>query len=73
VRITADFPDDVYQLARAWPDLKGFSLEDALAELVRRELYPSGVDTSKRLPCFAFPAEAEVITLESTLQAEDEL
>jgi hypothetical protein len=49
-------------------------LEDALAELVRRGLNPASlVDTRKPFPCFALPEGAEVITLESTFQAEDEL
>jgi len=74
MRTTVNLPDDIHQAATALADLQGLSLGDALAELVRRGLKPSiGIDTRKAFPCFVLPGDAEPITLERTLEAEDEL
>jgi len=74
MRTTVNLPDDVHQAASALADLKGLSLGDALAELVRRGLKPSmGIDTHKAFPCFVLPVDAEPITLEQTLEAEDDV
>ena len=34
---------------------------------------PTAINMSKPFPCFVLPKDAEPITLEQTLQAEDEL
>jgi len=74
MRTTVNLPDDVAAAARSLAQLKGVSLGDALAELVRRGLNPPPrVDTTKPFPCFVLPADASPITLDRTLQAEDEL
>ncbi|MEX2261213.1 MAG: hypothetical protein WD696_04640 [Bryobacteraceae bacterium] len=74
MRTTITLPDDVYLAARSLANLKNISLGDAIAELARRGLNPAvAIDTAKAFPCFLVPAEAEPITLESTLAAEDEL
>jgi hypothetical protein len=74
MRTTINLPEDVHQVASALADLKGLSLGDALAELVRRGLKPSiAIDTGKAFPCFVLPEDAEPITLDQTLEAEDEL
>jgi len=73
MRTTVNLPDDVAAAARSLAQLKGVSLGDAVAELVRRGLNPPPqVDVSKPFPCLALPADATPITLERTLQAEDE-
>lgn len=74
MRTTVNLPDDVYKVARSLAAQQQVSLGDALAELARRGLEgPATVDHSKPFPCFALPADAEPITLEQTLAAEDEL
>jgi hypothetical protein len=53
------------------------TVDDMIAHLkadVRMRVRSSaGIDMSKPFPCFRFPKDAEPITLEQTLQAEDEL
>ncbi len=74
MRTTVNLPDDVYLAARSLAALKGISLGDALGELARRGLEPPvGIDGEKPFPCFDLPGGGEVITLEKTLAAEDEL
>ena len=74
MRTTINLSKDVHQAASALAGLRGLSLGDALAELVRRGLKPSvQVDTRKAFPCFVLPDDAEPITLEQTLEAEDDL
>jgi hypothetical protein len=74
MRITVNLPEDVYQVARSLASLKGTSIGDALAELVRAGLRPSAkMNTKKAFPCFDLPADAKPITLEQTLEAEDGL
>ena len=74
MRTTLNLPEDVYQAARSWAALKGLSLGDALGELARRGLRGgSGVNLGKPFPCFRLPENAESVTLERTLAAEDEL
>ena len=75
MRTTVNLPDDVYRAAKSLADAEGTSLGEALAELARRGLRPPAAfaDSAKAFPCFALPANAEPITLEQTLAAEDEL
>jgi hypothetical protein len=75
MRTTVNLPDDVYRVAKSLADAEGTSLGEALAELARRGLRPSAAfgDRAKAFPCFALPENAEPITLEQTLAAEDEL
>jgi hypothetical protein len=74
MRTTLNLPDDVHQVAKSLAGVKGISLGDALAELVRQGLKPPArVNTRKAFPCFVLPKDAKPITLEQTLQAEDEL
>lgn len=74
MRTTVNLPEDVHQAASALSNLKGVSLGQALAELVRRGLKPSiAIDTHKPFPCFVLSDDAARITLEQTLEAEDEL
>jgi hypothetical protein len=74
MRTTVNLPEDIHQAATALANLKGLSLGDALAELVRRGLKPAVlIDTRKAFPCFILTEDAEPITLEQTLDAEDEL
>jgi len=73
MRTTLNLPDDVYEIAHAEADLRGVSLGEALAELVRRGMRPSAsVGGRKAFPCFEVPKGAKPITLEQTLDAEDE-
>lgn len=74
MRTTVNLPDDVYRVAHSLASARGISLGEALGELVRKALRPSGrVDTRKAFPCFAQREGARPITLEQTLKAEDEL
>jgi hypothetical protein len=74
MRTTVNLPDDVYQAARSVAGARGVSLGAALAELVRRGLKPNAqVNTKKAFPCFHVPPGAKPITLEQTLEAEDDL
>jgi hypothetical protein len=74
MRTTVNLPDDVHKAANALANLKGLSFGEALAELVRRGLRPSIlINTRKPFPCFELPDDAESITLERALEAEDEL
>jgi hypothetical protein len=74
MRTTLNLPDDVYQAARSLAALKGVSIGDALAELVRRGLTGGGViDRTKAFPCFQLPAGAEPVTLEKSVAVEDEI
>lgn len=74
MRTTLNLPEDVYQAARSVASLKGVSMGDAVAELVRQGLGAEArIDTEKAFPCFTVPEDAEPITLERTLAAEDEL
>ena len=75
MRTTVNIPDDVYRAARSLADTKHISLGDALAELVRRQ-FSSGrnrVDNKKAFPTFVVPDGAQPITLEHTLDMEDEI
>ena len=74
MRTTVNLPDDVYRVVRDVANVKNISLGDALAELVRQGLRPSDrLDFSGPFPKFKVPPDAEPITLEQTLAAEDEL
>ncbi len=73
MRTTVNLPDDVLRAARSLADSRGLALGDAIAELVRRGLRPSTeFATRNGFPCFSVPADAEPITLEKTLELEDE-
>jgi hypothetical protein len=74
MRTTVNLPDDVYNVAQSLARMRGVSLGEAIAELVRRGLRPGpSLDESKPFPCFHLPSDSEPITLERTLEAEDEL
>ena len=74
MRTTVNLPDDVLRAARSLADLKGISLGAALADLARAGLKPPArVNIRKAFPCFVQPEGARPITLEHTLEAEDEL
>lgn len=74
MRTTVNLPDDVYRVARSLAAAKGVSLGEALAELVRKALDPAGrIETAKPFPCFTVSKNACPITLEQTLEAEDEI
>lgn len=75
MRTTINIPDDVYQAARSVAAVRRISLGDAMAELVRQGLTSSRKQVSSKnaFPSFSVPANAKPITLEQTLEAEDEL
>jgi hypothetical protein len=74
MRTTVTLPDDVYEFARSLAHSKNLSLGDALAELVRRGVRPAASNPSKTgFPCFSVAPDAAPITLEKTLELEDEL
>lgn len=73
MRTTLNLPDDVYEVVRSLAASKRISFGDALAELVRKGLHPAPRFHSEgAFPCFSVSEDAPPITLEQTLQAEDE-
>jgi hypothetical protein len=73
MRTTLNLPDDVYSAARSLAIQRNLSLGDAIGELVRNGLKNSNrVDLSKDFPCFTVSANAEPITMQHTLEIEDE-
>lgn len=74
MRTTINLPDDIYEVARSIATAKNLSLGEALAELVRKGLRrePRFVEEGP-FPCFSVPDDAVPITLEQTLEAEDQL
>jgi hypothetical protein len=74
MRTTINLPDDVYRCAQALASAKRITLGEAVAEMVRRGLsLPPAVDRKRRFPRFDQEPDGEIITLEHTLQLEDEL
>lgn len=73
MRTTVNLPDDVYEIARSVASARRVTLGQALAELIRQ-----GFDRNSRVreesgfPCFPVARNAPPITLEQTLNAEDE-
>ncbi len=73
MRTTLNLPDDVYAAARSLANRRDLSLGDAIGELVRSGLKNSNrVDLSKGFPCFTVSPDAEPITMQHTLELEDE-
>ncbi len=74
MRTTLNLPEDVYQAARSVAAVKGLSLGDAIADLVRLGLHAgTRFNETKAFPCFIVDDAVPPITLEQTLAAEDEL
>jgi hypothetical protein len=74
MRTTINLPDDIREIIGSFADVKGISLGDAVAELVRKGLQsrpPAPSDTV--FPQFDVPEGTAPITLEQTLAAEDEI
>jgi hypothetical protein len=73
MRTTINLPDDIYDVARSIASAKNLSLGDAVAELVRKglEREPKFME-GRAFPCFWVPENAMPITLEQTLEAEDQ-
>jgi hypothetical protein len=73
MRTTINLPDDVYEAARSIAAAKNISLGDAIGELARKALYPELRARQEGVfPCFRVPEGAPPITLEQTLEAEDQ-
>jgi hypothetical protein len=72
MRTILNLPDDIREVIRSVAEVRRVSLGDAAAELIRRGL-GSGMRCVERegFPCFDVPADADPITLERTLAAED--
>jgi hypothetical protein len=74
MRTTINLPDDVFRVARSLAHQKGISLGEAVAQLARADLRPPGpINHKKAFPTFTQKPNAKPITLEQTLDAEDEL
>jgi hypothetical protein len=75
MRTTLNLPDDVYEIARSLAHSKNVSLGEAVAELVRTALRPPTPNRHNRgvFPQFSVSKEAPPITLEHTLELEDEV
>jgi hypothetical protein len=73
MRTTLTIPDDVFSAAKSLANQSKISIGDALAELARRGLnHRVAMALNKDFPCVATREDAEPITLEHTLQLEDE-
>jgi len=73
MRTTLNIPDDVLRVARSVASVKGISIGNALADLVRLGLsVVARVDETTPFPCFVITKPVSTITLEQTLAAEDE-
>jgi len=75
MRTTINLPDDVGEIIRSFADVKGISLGEAVAQLVRKGLQPSraAAGIGNVFPQFDIPDGAPPITLEQSLAAEDEI
>jgi hypothetical protein len=75
MRTTLNLPDDVGEIIRSFADVRGISLGEAVAELVRKGLQPrlSATPEDDVFPQFEIPEGADPISLEQTLAAEDEI
>ena len=73
MRTTINIPDDVYEIVSSFASARRISMGEALADLVRRGLNPPvEVAPEGGFPCFWVPKNAAPITLNKTLQVEDE-
>ena len=73
MRTTLTIPDDAYMAARSLSDFQKISIGDAVGVLIRRGINPApAIDNSKAFPCFVLPPDSEIITLQKSLQVEDE-
>lgn len=75
MRTTLNLPDDVYEIARSIAHTKRLSLGEALADLVRAGLRPpqGSAPEPDSFPRFPVSRDAPPITLEHTLELEDEI
>ena len=73
MRTTVNLPQDIYEVVRSLALVKQISFGEALAQLVRDGLHPSpAIETDSPFPHFSVSKEAPPITLEHTLELEDE-
>jgi hypothetical protein len=73
MRTTLNLPEDVYSAAKSLALQRNLSIGDAIGELVRNGLRTSNrIDLSKDFPCFTVSADAQPITMQHTLELEDE-
>jgi hypothetical protein len=73
MRTTINLPEDVAEVIRSFAGVKGISLGEAVAQLVRKGLQPRTPTANAGIfPLFDIPEGAPPITLEQTLAAEDE-
>ena len=74
MRTTVNLPDDVYETVRSIALTKRVTFGEALAELVRKSLSPPPrIESETAFPSFLVGEDAPPITLEQTLEAEDEI
>ena len=74
MRTTVNLPEDIYEIARSVASAKRVTLGHALAELVRQGLHrESRFRDVSGFPCFQVTRRAPPITLEQSLNAEDQL
>jgi hypothetical protein len=74
MRTTVNLPDDIYEAARSVAAVKKISLGEALGELVREGLRrPLEMEMRNGIPIIVLPKDSPIITLEHTLEIEDDL
>ncbi len=73
VRTTVNLPDEIYEVVRSIALARRVSFGEALAGLVRDGLNPvPPIETDSPFPHFSVGKDAPPITLEHTLEIEDE-
>jgi hypothetical protein len=74
MRTTVNLPEDIYEIARSVASARRVTLGQALADLIRQGLHrESRVRDDSGFPCFPVTRSAPPITLEQSLNAEDQL
>ena len=74
MRTTVNLPDDIYEVIRSIALARRIPFGEALAGLVREGLNPAPpIETGSPFPHFSISRDAPPITLEHTLEVEDEL
>jgi hypothetical protein len=74
MRTTVNLPEDIYEIARSIASARRVTLGQALAELIRQGLHrESRVRDDPGFPSFPVTRRAPPVTLQQSLNAEDQL
>jgi hypothetical protein len=74
VRTTLDIRDDVLELVKEYAAIRSMSYGAAASEILEKGLKSKvGIRYESGFPVFDVPAGSPIVTLEQTLELEDEL